>query len=91
MHHVLHTAAHLGGITGMVLSKAAYCVPVGSLAYLALSTVTDPFHVADAAAKVIAGKIPWKHEKHAVQEAAGGSQAVGADAIEALARELRKA
>jgi hypothetical protein len=58
VHHVLERrvpehAAHLSGPLGFAIAKMGFFVPIGSLAYLAVSTAANPLATARAAWKVL--------------------------------------
>lgn len=53
VHHALHVLAHVGGPVGFLASKAGFYVPVASLAYVAQSTLRNPFATIRAARKAV--------------------------------------
>jgi hypothetical protein len=64
------SAAGVGGVAGAALSKVAYYLPVGSLAYLAYSTSRNPLATLRAARKAVAER-QSVHEAEVDQNTAG--------------------
>lgn len=72
LHDVLHHVAHIGGGAGFVLAKLAFYVPVGSLAYLAVSMAKNPLATIEAAFQTLKG-----HDHGAHPEESGHTKPEG--------------
>lgn len=60
VHHAIEAAEVAAGPAGFVLAKVGYYLPVGSLAFLAVSTATNPLATLRAAKKLLAGTVEHK-------------------------------